>query len=151
MVTRDEIAAWLDLAPLPDEGGRYRVTLADGQMSAIYFLLGADDASALHRLQQTELWHHYLGASVDLVILHPDGSVEHVVLGRDLTGGERPQATVPAGSWMGAISRGGASLMGCTLAPPYDHDGFELGDAQRLRRAYPAASELIDRIDARAA
>jgi uncharacterized protein len=148
--TADEVAALLALDPLPHEGGRFRRTYADGHSSAIYFLLGADDASAMHRLPIPEVWHHYLGDPVDLAVLHPDGRAEQLRLGADLRAGERPQVVVPARVWQGAISVGTLSLVGTTMAPPYEQADFELGDPDELARRHPAAAALIARIAARA-
>jgi predicted cupin superfamily sugar epimerase len=41
-------------------------------------------------------------------------------------GGERPQAVVPAGHWQSAKSLGGWTLVGCTVAPGFVFEGFEL-------------------------
>lgn len=139
----DRIAQLLDLEPLTHEGGRFRRTLADGHGTAIYYLLADDDASALHRLASTEVWHHYAGAPVRLLTLHPDGTAEEQRLGDDLLTGERPQIIVPVGVWQGAVSLGAYSLVGTTMAPPYTQEGFELGDPAELARRYPDAAELI--------
>lgn len=150
-LSADEVAALLALEPLPHEGGRFRRTYHDGRSSAIYFLLGADDASALHRLTVPEVWHHYLGDPVELVVLHPDGRDEQLRLGSDLRAGERPQIVVPGGTWQGAVSTGTMSLVGTTMAPPYDQEDFALGDPGVLARRHPAAAPLLRRIAARAA
>jgi predicted cupin superfamily sugar epimerase len=34
---------------------------------------------------------------------------------------------VPAGAWQAARSLGAWTLVGCTVAPPFDFAGFELG------------------------
>lgn len=145
----DDLADLLGLAPLEGEGGRFRRTFSDGRSSAIYYLLGAHDASAMHRLPTTEVWHHYAGAPVRLLVLTADGDALEHRLGDDLLGGERPQAIVPGGAWQGAISVGDWSLLGTTMAPPFEPADFELGDPVRLRSDYPAAAPLIDAIAAR--
>ena len=48
-------------------------------------------------------------------------------------------------SGMAAATTGDWSLTGATLAPPYDPDGFELGDAGELTKAYPKAAADIAR------
>jgi predicted cupin superfamily sugar epimerase len=59
--------------------------------------------------------------------ISPDGvERELVVLGTDLTGGERPQAVVPAGAWQAANPRGAFALVGCTVVPGFDFADFEL-------------------------
>ena len=83
------------------------------------------------------------GRPVEMLLLGPDRSVEQPVLGDDLAAGERPCVVVPAHTWMGAATRGEWSLMGTTMAPPYHHDGFELGDGDELARQYPSAAAEI--------
>jgi uncharacterized protein len=146
----ERIAAALGLAPLTTEGGRYRRTHLDGYGSAIYYLLGADDASALHRLPGTEVWHHYAGAPVRVLTIGPGGAVEHR-LGPAVLDGERPQLVVPGGVWQGAVSTGEWSLLGTTMAPPYEEASFELGDADALERSYPEAAGLIRELGRRSA
>ncbi|MDP7598321.1 MAG: cupin domain-containing protein [Acidimicrobiales bacterium] len=139
----DQISAILGLEPLPEEGGMWAQTWLDEHGSAIYFLMQPDDFSAMHRLNRTELWHHYSGAPVEFLLLDPDGSVGTPVLGSDLTAGERPFLAIPTGVWMGASTMGDWSLVGTTLAPPYDPDGFELGTAEQLIEGFPEAAARI--------
>jgi uncharacterized protein len=151
VLTAAAIVDLLDLEPLTHEGGAYRRTPGDAHGTAIYFLLDATDASALHRLPGVEVWHHYLGDPVRLLLLHPDGDVEEVLLGPDLRAGQRPQVVVDPGVWMGAVSTGTVSLTGTTMAPPYDQAGFELGDPAALVAAYPQAATTIRLIARRSA
>ena len=146
----DEVAALLELEQLELEGGMWTLTWRDEQSSAIYYLMRPGDFSALHRLAGPELWHHYAGAAVQMLLLEPGGAVRRPVLGDDLTRGQRPMVAVPAGVWMAACTTGDWSLTGATLAPPYDPDDFELGDAGELTAAYPEAVADIARFTRRA-
>jgi uncharacterized protein len=119
-VTADEVAKVLDLAPHP-EGGRFREMFRDKGSTAIYFLLAAGEVSHWHRVDKAEAWHWYSGAALELRI----GRAAHR-LGPALAAGERPQAVVPAGEWQSAHSLGAWTLVGCTVAPPFDFAGFEL-------------------------
>ena len=141
----DEVAALLELEQLELEGGMWTLTWRDEQSSAIYYLMRPGDFSALHRLAGPELWHHYAGAPVEMLLLEPGGAVRRPVLGDDLVRGQRPIVAVPAGVWMAARTTGDWSLTGATLAPPYDADSFELGDADELTAAYPQAAADIAR------
>lgn len=144
MVSEGErIARLLGLEPLPDEGGLFRRTHVDAHSSAIYFLLIAPEFSAMHRLTATETYHWYAGSPLRLLLLGPDGRVDEPVLGADLAAGQRPQLVVPAGTWQGSSSTGEWTLVGTTTAPPFDWDGFELGDRAALTAAYPAAAARI--------
>lgn len=142
----DDVAALLELSPLPREGGRWRQTWLDERSSAIYFLLAPGDFSAIHRLPSDELYHHYAGDPMELALLHADGSWQTVVLGDDLADGQRPTIAVPAGTWQGSRTLGEWTLLGTTMAPPFTFQSLEMGDAAALRAAYPGATELIDRL-----
>ena len=142
----DAIAAVLGLEPLPLEGGLWTQSWRDEHTSAIYFMLRPGDFSAMHRLRATELWHHYAGAPVHLLLLDPDGQVRRPRLGADVGAGERPFQPVPAGVWMGASTAGAWSLVGTTMSPPFSWDHFELGDRAELAARYPAAADEIERL-----
>lgn len=142
----DQVISLLGLAPLPLEGGMWTRIWLDDHGSAIYFLMRPGDFSAMHRLDAPEIWHHYLGAPASMLLLHPGGSVDHPVLGKNLAQGQRPCVTVPAGVWMGASTTGDWSLVGATMAPPWHPDRFELGDRADLVGRYPRASDRIDEL-----
>ena len=144
MVSEGErVAELLGLEPLPDEGGLFRRTHIDAYSSAIYFLLIAPDFSAMHRLTHTETYHWYAGSPLRLLLLGGAADVSEPVLGPDLAAGERPQIVVPAGTWQGSSSAGEWSLVGTTTAPPFDWDGFELGERSALVAGYPEAADRI--------
>lgn len=122
----------LGLQPHP-EGGYYAETFRDGEggarahSTAIYFLLEADQVSAWHRVKDAaEVWHYYAGAALELAVA-PDGApAKRYTLGADLLRGERPQYVVPAGAWQSARSLGAWTLVGCTVAPGFTFDAFEM-------------------------
>ncbi len=144
-MTGAEVARLLGLAPLPSEGGMWAQTWRDESGTAIYYLMQPGDFSALHRLDGPELWHHYAGHSVEMLLLEPEGGVGCLLLGDDLAAGERPFVAVPGGVWMGAATTGDWSLVGTTMAPPYREEGFELGSFAELVDLYPDAAALIAR------
>lgn len=142
-MTSAEVIALLGLSPLSVEGGMWARTWRDEYGSAIYYLLRPGDFSALHRLDAPELWHHYSGDPVRMLLLDAEGGVQEPVLGDNLVAGERPCVAVAAGVWMGARTLGEWSLVGATMAPPYREEGFELGEVSDLMRRYPAAAHRI--------
>jgi predicted cupin superfamily sugar epimerase len=125
------IIAKLGLKPHP-EGGHYRETFRDTHTvdgrpasTSIYFLLARGERSHWHRVDAVEIWHYYAGAPLKLEIV--DGSKEEIVrLGGNIHEGENPQVTVPALAWQAAESLGDWTLVGCTVAPGFSFDGFEL-------------------------
>lgn len=135
----DAIIRCLGLVPHP-EGGHFRETFLDSAVdtsgrarsTAIYFLLRAGEASHWHRVDAAEVWHWYRGATLNLSIAAPGGPIREIRLGPRLEAGECPQAVVPAGWWQQAKSAGSYTLVGCTVAPGFTFEGFELarGDWQ---------------------
>jgi len=125
MPDADDIIRALDLARHP-EGGWFREAFRDAHATAIYYLLRAGEASHWHRIAQRETWHFYAGAPRALRLSADGARAERHVLGSDLARGERPQLVVPPRCWQAAESLGAWSLMGCTVAPPFDFAGFEL-------------------------
>jgi uncharacterized protein len=140
-----QIIHLLGLSPHP-EGGHYAETWRDlprdggrGAGTAIYYLLQKGEISRGHRVVDAcEIWHWYAGAPLTLT-LSPDGhDAETRLLGPDLAAGQQPQAIVPAGLWQMAESRGAWTLVGCTVAPAFVFEGFEMapddfGKAMRRR------------------
>jgi predicted cupin superfamily sugar epimerase len=132
-----EVIRLLDLKPHP-EGGHFRETYRDphavdgarAASTAIYFLLARGERSHWHRVDAAEVWHYHAGAPLELAIARDaQGKVERVRLGPDLIAGERPQAVVPAHAWQAAGSLGEWTLVGCTVAPGFQFEGFELAAA----------------------
>lgn len=131
-LTAADIIRLLKLEPHP-EGGHYRQTFRDeagegerGHSTAIYYLLAAGEVSEWHRVDAAEVWHHYAGAPLALT-LSPNGhDAEAHRLGTNLLGGEHPQVVVPAGWWQAAESLGRWTLVGCTVAPGFSFEGFEM-------------------------
>ncbi|HEY7634740.1 MAG TPA: cupin domain-containing protein [Gemmatimonadales bacterium] len=135
----------LHLAPHP-EGGFYResfrsaqkVRLPDGRersaSTAIYYLLPHGAWSTWHRVQADEVWHHYEGAPLQLFRL----GMEPARLDR-----RSPQAVVPTGVWQAALPDGGATLCGCTVAPGFEFEDFEVGTLETLLAEYPDQEALI--------
>ncbi len=115
----------LGLEPHP-EGGRFRETWRELASTAIYYLLRAGERSHWHRVDAAEVWHYYAGAPMGLATSSDGQQAAHHHLGTDLAQGQRPQVVVPAGVWQAARPRGEWSLVGCTVAPAFRFEGFEL-------------------------
>jgi predicted cupin superfamily sugar epimerase len=104
--------------------------------------------SSFHRLQHDELWHFYAGDPLCLVLLHPDGSSQDVILGPDFASGQHVQFTVPAHTWQAGHTRGEYSLFGCTMAPGFTGACFEGGEMNALLEQYPDRAADIRRLSA---
>ncbi len=131
MPTAAEIIRRLALKPHP-EGGHYRETFRDSHTingraasTSIYFLLQRGERSHWHRVDAVETWHYYAGAPLRLSVVN--GASEEIFrLGPDIVADETPQVTVPARAWQAAETTGDWTLTGCTVAPGFEFDGFEL-------------------------
>lgn len=164
MLTAQQIIDTLGLQPLPLEGGLFVQTYVSAETisppalsqryhagkpfcTAIYFLLTdqPDSFSALHRLPTDEIYHFYLGDPVEMLLLHPTGKSERIVLGADLLNGQKVQFVAPRGVWQGSrLIRGGKyALLGTTMAPGYTPSDYEGGEREALLKQYPQQSELI--------
>lgn len=128
-----EIIRLLDLKPHP-EGGHFRETFRDAHTdaegrsvgTAIYYLLEAGETSEWHRCDAAEIWHYYAGAPL-VITISPNGhdaSAHH--LGPNLASGQRPQIVVGKDEWQSATSLGAWTLVGCTVAPGFTFEGFEM-------------------------
>jgi hypothetical protein len=132
-LTADAVIAALDLAPHP-EGGHFREVYrhepADGgrgDCTSIYYLLRAGERSAWHRVTDAvEIWQFHAGDPLALSVSADGKCVEIHLLGAEIASGERPQAVVPAGAWQSAESRGEWTLVGCTVAPAFVFEAFEM-------------------------
>jgi predicted cupin superfamily sugar epimerase len=150
----EELVRLYGLEPLPVEGILFRRTWAGPPQAggwpsgtATVFLLSAEDGhiSAMHRLPHDEIWHFYLGAPVELLLLEPGGGSWVEVLGQDLRAGQHVQYTVPGRTWKGArvAPGGGHALLGCTTAPGFVPADYEGGRAADLTARYPLHAGLI--------
>ena len=70
-----------------------------------------------------------------------------IKLGNDLTDNERPQFTIPYGNWFAAevSNKESFSLTGCTVAPGFSFQDFELAEQIELSSKFPELKELIYR------
>ena len=123
----ENIIEKLELIPHP-EGGHYRETWRDhpedgsrGHGTAIYFLLRAGERSKRHRVDAAEIWHHYAGAPLELMI-----GEERLLLGPVLLEGQSPQHIVHPNAWQSARSLGDWTLVGSPVSPAFEFDRFEL-------------------------
>lgn len=164
MASVDELIAMLNLKPHPLEGGYFVETYRSEERlpgevlprhggprsvsTAIYYLLKAGAVSELHQLPGDEIYHLYLGGPLRMLQLWPDGSSRHVILGQDVTRGERPQIVVPGGVWQGSELAEGAPfvLLGATMAPGFDYVDYRRGRRDDLIARWPEEAEMIRRL-----
>jgi len=115
--------------------------------TAIHFLITPGSVSRLHRLQADEVWHFYGGGPMTVVELVGDGACT-TVLGPLGMGPYVQQHVVKAGTWFGSFPNPGSSfsLVGCTVAPGFEFDDFELASHAKLVEEFPKAETLISKL-----
>jgi predicted cupin superfamily sugar epimerase len=115
--------------------------------TAIYFLLTSYQFSAFHKIKQDEIWHFYEGKPVRIHMISEQGEYSTAIVGRAFDEGQNPQFVVPGGVWFAAevIHPDAFAFVGCTVAPGFDFQDFEMPDRQELKYKFPALSRIIDR------
>jgi uncharacterized protein len=114
--------------------------------SALYFLVTPDAQIVLHRIRSDQLYHHYLGDPLEVLMLFPGGEGAIATVGSDLESGMRPQLLVPGGTFhTSRLAPGGAgyALLASTEWPGVEPPDVEHGDAEALTNAYPDFREEI--------
>lgn len=157
---KEEIIAALGMEPLTGEGGMWKKMfrsdepLPDGLFPArkgphvlygsILYLLTRESFSRMHRLPTDEIWHFYLGATCETLVLCPDGTGYVNLLGHDILHGERVTALVPRHCWQGTriVGAGEWALLGTTMAPDYEQIDYEDG-TEALLAEYPSFSDAL--------
>lgn len=142
-MTADKVITRLGLEPHP-EGGHFREIHREndpaggrGIVTSIYYLLKAGERSHWHRVDAVEIWNFHTqggGAKGLALSISEDGhSARTVLLGDDFAAGQQVQGIVPPGAWQAASlsesGPGGWVLVGCTVSPAFEFDGFEMAPA----------------------
>ena len=117
--------------------------------TAIYFLMTPNAVSRLHRIRADECWHFYLGSPLCVVEIHADsGVLTKTVLGPDVLGGQQCQHVVKAGTWFGSYPLEGGSyaysFVGCTVAPGFTFEDFELASRKEMLAQFPQHAGEIE-------
>jgi len=115
--------------------------------TSIYFLLKSDEVSNFHRIKSDEIWHHYTGSPVKIIMISNDGRITDHIVGSNLINGEMFQFVIPAGVWFCAevMDKNSFVLVGCTVSPGFDFQDFELASRDKLVDEYPEHKEIINR------
>ena len=140
------------------EGGSYQEVFRSANLIAnvsntgrsalthIYFSLASHERSRFHRVDADEVWNLYSGQGMYLYIW--DGtknSPETITLSAE----ENCFChVIPAGSWQAAEPIAGEVLVGCSVAPGFEFDGFTLmsrtsAEAEMIRAMNPELERLI--------
>jgi uncharacterized protein len=160
-MTAQELISHYHLLPHP-EGGWYKETYKSNEhipanalpqrftanrvfSTAIYFLLEEGNFSAFHRIKSDECWHFYAGDPLDIYTIGHDGLLTITRLGNNVGNGQLFQYVVPANCWFASRPAAGSTFcfVGCTVAPGFNFDDFELAGAEELSQLFPSLQEII--------
>lgn len=158
---------WIDklnLLPHP-EGGYFREIYRSPEMinrdalperyqgsrsfsTSIYFLIKYDNNSAFHRILSDEIWHFYTGSPLTLYVIDQQGELNVLKLGPDPDQNQDFQAIVKKNTWFGASvdEKNEYTLVGCTIAPGFEFNDFELASPNELEKKFPQHSEVIRKL-----
>jgi len=116
--------------------------------TSIYFLLKSNEFSSFHRIKSDETWHFYQGTQLELLVLKHDGTLVSYLLGDDFESGERLQITIPRNHWFAARVKQKLSfaLLGCTVAPGFHFEDFELASRNQLTEQFPQHRNIIEKL-----
>lgn len=125
-----------------DKGERYLLT-------SIYYLLTRDSPVGHWHLNQSDILHFYhLGDPLRYSLIHPDGTLEQVVLGSDVTAGQRLQLMVKGGVWKSSEllpGTAGYGLISEAVSPGFDYEDMTIGSAEKLSGQFPQHRQLIEK------
>ena len=110
-----------------------------------YFLVTPEASIRLHRIRSDQMYHHYLGEPLEVLLFHPGGSCEIHVVGSDLAAGMRPQLLIPGGTFHAGRVRtsSGYALLGTSVWARAEPEDVELGNPTQLLKEYPSACGVI--------
>jgi predicted cupin superfamily sugar epimerase len=102
--------------------------------SALYFMVTPDAPVRPHRIRNDQLYHYYLGDSLEVLMLHADGTTERVVVGPDLRAGQLVQLLIPGNTFHTARVTGHRRwfLGASTEWPGVEPADVEIGDVGAL-------------------
>ncbi len=161
-MTASDLISKLNLLSHP-EGGFYKETYRSEELvdkealpdrfnasrhfaTSIYFLLVDNNFSALHKIKSDETWHFYAGNTLEVIEIDAKGQLIITPLGSNVLNGEVFQYTVKAGHWFGSrVKKGGTfALVGCTVAPGFDFEDFEMATRVDLINQFPNHQHIIE-------
>jgi predicted cupin superfamily sugar epimerase len=113
--------------------------------SVLYFLVTPDAPTMLHSIRSDQMYHHYLGDPLEVLLLYQDGTGEVRVLGDDLLSGLRPQLLIPGGTIHASRPRGtrGYALLGTSEWLGVEPQDVLTGRVEELMTRYPAMRDAL--------
>jgi uncharacterized protein len=113
--------------------------------NVLYFLVTPDAPVRLHRIRSDQMYHHYQGEPLEVLLLYADGRSDVKLVGQDLPSGMRPQLFIPGGTFHTARVRAPRqyALLATSVWVRAEPADVEMGDAQLLSKKFPSAKGRI--------
>ena len=99
----------------------------------------------LHRIRNDQMYHHYLGDALDVLLLHEDGVGEVWTIGWDTRSGMRPQPFISGGTFHMSRLHAGYALLGTTEWPGVEPPDVEVGGADALAARHRGWAQALKR------
>jgi uncharacterized protein len=114
--------------------------------------------STFHVIHSDEMWHHYDGCTLEIHEITSTGEYKVTYLGKNISRGEVPQYVVAKGHIFGSkISKKEREyaheklpsesldyvFVGCTVAPGFDFNDFEIIHRNTLVHSFPQIQDQI--------
>lgn len=113
--------------------------------AVMYFMVSAEARTRLHAIRSDQVYHHYLGDPLEVLLLYPDGTGEVRIVGNDLQAGMRPQLFIPGGTvHLSRVRQGrGYALLGTSEWIGVDPGDVLTPSAGELAARYPAMAKEL--------
>ena len=151
-MNKEEIINRFNLVP-HIEGGYFKETFHSSisynnkqvLYSSILFLLGENDISHLHVLEEDELWYYQGGDDCTIVELDKNLNYKEIKLGIN-SQDAFPQYLVKKGHIFGSKYKGkNYTLVGCMVSPSFTYEHFKLIKKEDLKGR--VSNEMLNRLD----
>lgn len=124
-------------------------------LTSIFYMLTSQSPIGHFHLNQSDIVHYYhLGDPIRYTLIYPDGKLEQVIMGGDVTKGELLQLTVKGGVWKASellsdessSKNYGYGLISEAVSPGFDYADMTLGTNELLQKKFPQYWGLVERL-----
>lgn len=126
-----------------DKGERFILT-------SIFYMLTSQSPIGHFHLNKSDIVHYYhMGDPIRYTLIYPDGKLEQVIMGSDVTKGELLQLTVKGGIWKSSellAGEHGYGLISEAVSPGFDYADMTLGTNELLQEKFPQHWGLVERL-----
>ncbi|RLJ16251.1 cupin [bacterium endosymbiont of Escarpia laminata] len=144
---KNQIITHLSLEPHVEGGFFHRTYQSEHQttptdieksrplLTSIYYLLSDDSPIGyLHKNRSDIIHYFHSGSPLTYHIIHPDGTIERIVMGNDLASGQQLQLIVKGGCWKATeLTAGEYGLVSEAVSPGFEYADMELAERETIQ------------------